>query len=117
MFYSPKLYLRDPWVSLPLLASLALQAAMWWYIVSKIPRTGEQIFLHYNIMFGIDLVGEWWKILFAPISGAAVLIINYLLSFTLYSANRFLARLLAVFTTCFETLLLIGAVLIVRLNI
>ncbi|OGH68621.1 MAG: hypothetical protein A2754_01885 [Candidatus Magasanikbacteria bacterium RIFCSPHIGHO2_01_FULL_47_8] len=117
MFYSPKLYLRDWWVAVPLVVSAALQVVMWWYITSKISPTNEQIFLHYNIMFGIDLVGEWWKIFFAPIAGVAVLLINYFLSFSLYGSNKFLARLLSVFTICFQALLLVGVVIIVRLNI
>ena len=117
MFYSPKLYIRDQWVFVPFLVSAVLQAVMWWYITSKVPPTNEQIFLHYNVMFGIDLVGDWWKIFFGPIAGVAVLLINYFLSFTLYSSNKFLARLLSVFTPCFQALLLIGVVIIVRLNI
>lgn len=117
MFYSPRLYFRDWRINVPLAGSVILQAIMWWYVAARISPTSEQIFLHYNIIFGIDLVGEWWKMFYLPASGAGILLVNYLLSYFLYGSDRLLARLISFLTVFIEILLLVGIVLIVRLNI
>lgn len=115
MFYFPKLYLRDPWIFGPLTASFILQAAQWWYIAANVRSTADQIFLHYNIIFGIDLIGPWWKIFLPPAAGLAFLAINFFLSFFLYRFDRLLARLLPLFTVGVEAVLLAAIAAIVGL--
>ncbi len=115
--YSPHLYLKDKTILVPMVGSVLLMAAMWWYVVSRISPTNDAIFLHYNTIFGIDLVGEWWKIFFAPVIGVGVFLVNYFLSFAFYATNKLPSRFFSFFTLFFEALLLVGVVLIVRLNI
>lgn len=115
--YSPKLYLRDWWIAAPLGAIAAIQGLMWWYVFSHIHPAAEQIFLHYNVIFGVDLVGDWWRIFYLPAGGAIIFLANYPLSFLFYRGDRFLARLLAVATAAGEAFLLLAVVLIVGLNI
>ena len=52
---------------IPLSFSGLLQVWDWWYVVSNIHSSSGQIFLHYTSLFGVDLVGEWWKIFYLPI--------------------------------------------------
>lgn len=117
MFYSPKLYFRDLWVSAPLLGAILVQISAWWYLISNIRSDAGQIFLHYNIIFGVDLVGDWWRIYYLPLAGILVILLNYFFSFMLYSADKFLARLLCAWVLFFHLFLMIGAILLVRLNI
>ena len=117
MFYPPKLYLKDRYISLPGLASLLLTLFMAWYAVTRIHPTSDSIFLHYNVFFRIDLVGEWWKLWLIPAFGGGVLILNFLVSYFIYSNNKFLSRLLIALTAFVEITILIGLVLIVGLNI
>ena len=116
MFFSPKLYFRDLWISLPLAAIVGVQTFMWIYILYYIHPSPDQYFLHYNITFGVDLAGEWWKILYLPISGLAVFVINYFLSFYFYGIEKFMSRLLVLAATGFHAFLLVATVLIVGLN-
>ena len=117
MFYSPKLYLRDFWISLPLLGVVLIQLFIWGYLISAIKPAMGQIFLHYNIIFGVDLVGDWWRIYYLPLAGVLVILLNYFFSWMLYSVDKFLARLLSSWALFFHLFLLIGAILLVRLNI
>ncbi|MBU0546276.1 hypothetical protein KKA13_03420 [Patescibacteria group bacterium] len=116
MFFSPKLYLRDLWISIPLAGAVTAQIFMWTYILYYIHPSPDQFFLHYNITFGVDLAGEWWKILLLPISGLAVFLINYFLSFYFYGVEKFLSRLLVLIAGIFHVFLVIATVLIVGLN-
>ncbi len=117
MFYSLKLYFRDPWVSAPLLGSILIQIFLWWYLIANIHPEAGQIFLHYNIIFGVDLVGSWWKIYLIPLAGVAVALLNYFFSLMFYSVDKFLARLMSGWVLFFHLFLLIGIILLVRLNI
>ncbi len=117
MFYSPKLYFRDLWISAPLLGSILIQIFLWWDLISNIGSDAGQVFLHYNIIFGVDLVGDWWKLYLTPLVGVAVILLNYFFSFMFYSADKFLARLLSFWVLFFHIFLMTGLILLIRLNI
>jgi hypothetical protein len=116
MFYSPKLYLRDRWVLVPLLGVILIQIFFWWYLIANIRSDAGQIFLHYNIIFGVDLVGDWWRIYLLPLVGTVVILLNYFFSFMFYSVDKFLARLMSGWVLFFHLFLMIGIILLVRLN-
>jgi len=117
MFYSPKLFVRDYWVGVPLIIAGVSVIFIWWYVLSRLHPGSEQIFLHYNAIFGIDLVGAWWQILYLPAAGTAIWLINFLSALWFYRADKFLARLLAVLSAVWEIFLAVAAFLIVGLNI
>jgi len=114
--YSPRLFFRDWWISAPLIATAIIQIYIWYLLLANIRPSLGQVFLHYNIIFGVDLVGEWWKIFYLPIVGLLVLLLNYALSFALYRSYKFLGRLLSFAVFIFHGFLLVGIALLVRMN-
>ncbi|HLD60858.1 MAG TPA: hypothetical protein VJA27_01865 [Patescibacteria group bacterium] len=119
MPYAFKLYNRDYWIVFPFLMSVVLAAVGFTYIAMRLGPTTDQVFLHYNIIFGIDLSVEgtaWWKMYLFPGIGALLVAVNYLLAWLLYARDQLLARLLAVATPLFEIFLTIGIFLITSLN-
>lgn len=117
MLYSLKLFLRDKWITLPLLAVILAQIFIWWLILSSFDFSSGRIFLHYNIIFGVDLVGDWWKILNMPLGGLLVLSVNYFLSLVFYRSDRFLSRLLGFWTLLIHIFLAVSVFLLVRINV
>ena len=117
MFYSPKLWLRDWWIHVPLIISLVLQVLMWWYLIAHFNSSSEQVFLHYNIVFGVDLVGNWWQIFYFPAGGLFALLINYFFAWGIYSTDRLLSRFLSVLTALITLLLSVAVWLISGINI
>ncbi len=101
---------------MPLVGVILIQIFLWWYLISNIHSDAGQIFLHYNIIFGVDLVGDWWKIYLLPLAGVVVILLNYFFSGLLYSVDKFLARLLSGWVLFFHLFLMIGTILLVRLN-
>lgn len=116
MFYSPKLYFRDPWTAWPLVGTILIQAFLWWSLIFYIRPDAGQVFLHYNIVLGVDLVGDRWQIFYLPATGVLVLLINYLFSSGAYLFDKFLARFLSFWVLFFHIFLLVGVWLLVRLN-
>lgn len=117
MFYLLKIFFKDPWVLLPLIISALSEGYMWYYILSNLGGRNDNLFLHYNIIFGVDLVGSWWKILFLPLGGLAVIVVNYLLSLWLYNIDKIVARMLTMFCGVFLLFLSLAVYLIVDINL
>ena len=117
MFYSFKLYLRNWKHFIPLALVLAIQLFIWVYLAINIKPGIERVFLHYNIIFGVDLLGSWWKIYLFPLAGILVAFINYGLSFFLYKIDKFLSALLSFWALFFHFFLLAVIILLVRLNL
>ena len=81
------------------------------------PQTSEQAFLHYNILFGVDAIGESWKVFYAPFLGFFILIINALLGWILYRKDKFMAQILNFITCLCQIFIVIASFLLVFLNI
>ena len=73
--------------------------------------------LHYNIYFGIDLIGAWYQIFIFPGLGLAFLLINAVIIYLFYQKEKFLAQLLAMVTVLVELGLLASLFLITLLNL
>lgn len=101
--------------------SLALgvffQLVIWWYVARRFGYLEQPIFLHYNVIFGVDLVGEWWKIWLFPVAGLAVLLVNFLIAYFCYAVEVLLARFVAVGAVLFELLIFIAVVHAAGLNL
>ncbi|OGH69385.1 MAG: hypothetical protein A3I29_03990 [Candidatus Magasanikbacteria bacterium RIFCSPLOWO2_02_FULL_44_11] len=117
MFYSFKLYLADRWIMVMTLLALAVFCFHGWYAINHIRPTEENVFLHYNIVFGTDLVGEWQAQLLPLLVGAVILITNSFLSWMFYGSNRLLGRLLVSFSFFIQISLVVGQVFMLNLNL
>lgn len=116
-FYPIKLYLR----SLPNLISLSLSVilniAIWVWLLWQIRPQEEPIFLHYNILFGVDYVGAWWRIIFLPVTGLVIILFNATFGWLLYNRDTFIAYVLNTVSVLLQIFLLITASLLVFLNV
>lgn len=116
MFYPFRLFIKDRWILLSLIVTVFLVGFMGWHTFSKIKPTDQLLSLHYNIIFGVDLIGEWWKMRFLPAGGLVMAVANFGVSHLLYAKRRGLSRFLAVITALLEILLLVAVILLVGLN-
>lgn len=93
-----------------------MQAFLWLFLFINIPQGEGQIFLHYNIVIGVDKVGNWWQIFYLPAIGVMVLLVNVIFGLFVYRADKFLARVLTGWVLLFHIFLLAGIIFLVRLN-
>lgn len=117
MFYLLKVFFKDPWVVLPLLVSAISQIYMWPYILMNLAQRKGTLFLHYNVVFGVDLVGAWWKIFFLPLAGLIIIVLNF--GAALYSRNsdKVISRMFTVFAAVFQLFLVLAVYLTVQINL
>jgi hypothetical protein len=116
-YYPIKLYIKNLPNLIMLGSSLILNIAVWFWLFWQIRPQEEQIFLHYNILFGVDLVGSWWRIVFVPLSGLLIIIVNAILGWVLFRKDKFASQLLNATSVVCQIFLLIVASLLVFLNV
>lgn len=60
---------------------ILLQVSAWLQAVNIFRKfSGNFLILHYNIDFGIDLVGDSYKIFYIPLAGFFILLLNLIIS-------------------------------------
>lgn len=115
--YPIKLYIKH-WPTLLCVGiSLLLNIATWIWLLIEIGPQIEPVFLHYNIMFGVDYVGEWWQVLYLPISGFAIIAVNAATGWLLFGRDKFLAQILNSIGLFCQLFLFIAAALLIFLNV
>lgn len=62
------------------LASVVCNGVIWAYVLLKMRPSSDPAVLHYTIYFGIDRVGEWWRVYFLPLSGLVIIGVNGLVA-------------------------------------
>ena len=115
--YPIKLYFKHlpHLIMLPL--GLLLNLASWVWLLWQIKPQPDPIFLHYNVLFGVDFIGEWWKVLYLPIVGLFIFLLNGILAWVLFSKDKFVAELLNFVSVFCQVIILIAAALLVFLNV
>jgi len=64
-----------------LIFNILLQIVAWWQAFSiKSRLSGDLLILHYNVDFGVDLIGEPNRIFYFPLIGLLVLLFNFILT-------------------------------------
>jgi len=107
---------RDKKIAGLLYSSVFLNLFGWIYICIKFSRTAEEIPLHYNTLFGVDSVGQWYKLLTIPLIGLGILGINSILAFYFYLRGKTnLTNLLLGVLLAVQIILLISILLISNL--
>ena len=79
------------------------------------PRA-EAIFLHYTTYQGTDFVGMWYLAYLIPVFSAAVLGMNATLAYYLSSKDKLLGYLFSIGSAVVSVFLVLGTILIARLN-
>ena len=108
--------LRNKIIGFGILISMLLNIGIWIVLYIYIKPSHDPIYLHYNIYFGIDLIGEWYRIYLIPLTGLVIILVNYLAGVIMYSSKRVLSYLLVIFAVPVNMFLALSAILIVYIN-
>lgn len=113
-----RVYLRDRMVLIPIIVAVVLQLLTWGFLLWQgLALRGEaNIPLHYNIYFGVDLIGPWYGIFFPAGFGFLALLINIVFIGIAYEWQRLLSYLFSLGTVLVELILLVASVFIILLN-
>lgn len=115
--YPFKLYLHDTPTIIFIGSSLALNIASFLWLALRIRPDLGQIFLHYNILFGVDLLGTWYQVFFIPAIGLLILIVNAVVGWLLFHRDKFAGHLLNFTSVMVQLFVLVASGLLIFLNV
>lgn len=100
-----------------LIGSIILNAVNWGLIAFFIRPVDFPIILHYNVYFGVDVIGAWWQVYYLPLIGLTVLLANTILGYIFYQQKeRIVAHLLmlAIFIVQIAMTIAVACLLIIN---
>lgn len=115
--YPLKLYLKQTPNMVLLGLSLVLNLAIWGWLLYNIRFQEDAVFLHYTILFGVDLTGSWYKVYSMPFLGLCLLFLNALMGWVVYDKDELVAFIMNGVTAIVHVFLLIAASILVFLNV
>lgn len=94
-----------------------VNAANWLVLMIFIQPVDLPLILHYNVYFGVDIMGNWREVFFSPAIGIVLFIINFLLAFYFYkSRERIISYLLMIGTLMIQCGMLIYSISLIVIN-
>lgn len=106
LYYDIAKSYEDWFIQMNLMLSIILNLSMWILIYKRVEPTQEPVPLHYNIQFGISLIGEWYKIFVIPVLGIIITAVNFFFAYFLFKLGRIFSYLLTASATVMQAILL-----------
>jgi hypothetical protein len=88
---------------------LVANLADWVILKIFIQPVDFPIILHYNVYFGVDMLGDWKQVFILPFLGLILFIINFLLSLYFYNQKERIASYILLMATLMIQLSLVVA--------
>ncbi len=92
-------FFRSALVQWVIIAAIFVNLANWGFIAYFIRPVDFPIILHYNIYFGVDVIGDWRQIYFLPAIGLLILSVNTVLGYLFYKQKERIAAHLLLLAT------------------
>lgn len=109
-------FLKDNLIRLNLFFSLLANFLLWLFLIWQVKSFSNLIFLHYNIYFGIDRLGEWHEIFILPALGLVFLIANFIFAKLTFDKEKILSYFLASAGSFLQLLFISASVFIILIN-
>ena len=77
----------------------------------------QAVALHYNAVFGVDLLGAWYQVLLLPAVGLGIFLANTLFSHQVWEKEHLLSYLFSTATIVAEGTLFVAVLFITLLNL
>lgn len=115
-------YREDIVVKISFIFSILVNIFIWLVLYYKIYPLSYlteygQIFLHYNVYFGIDNIGQWSKTFIIPLLGLFIILFNNLLAYNFYLKEKLISQVLVVSQAVLQVILFAAAIFVILLNI
>ncbi|HPN96577.1 MAG TPA: hypothetical protein PLK35_02310 [Candidatus Moranbacteria bacterium] len=110
-------YFQNKTNSWLLFLSLLADLINWAVLVIFLRTSTSNIILHYNVYFGVDMIGNWKQTLLLPAIGLVIFAINFLLSrYFYFNKEKVASYILLAATFMAQTSLLIAALGVIIIN-
>lgn len=111
-----RLFLKDRWILGVFLPPFIISCVLLLVVLLFFPKQ-ENVVLHYNVYFGIDLLGPWQNMLLIPIALMAITMFNAVAAAFIWRWDRLTSYILGLGTMIITTLGAVATGLLFYLNI
>jgi hypothetical protein len=115
--YPIKLYLKHKSTYIPLAVALFLNIIIWGWLLYNIGFSTDSVFLHYTILFGVDLTGSALTVYSLPGLGLCLIFFNACIGWFMYEKDEFVAQSANVISCILHFFLFIATCILVFLNV
>jgi hypothetical protein len=84
-------FFHNPIVQWVMIVAIFVNLADWAALAVFIRPVDFPLILHYNVYFGVDIIGSWWQSYFLAFTGSVILIVNAVLSYFFYGRKERIA--------------------------
>lgn len=126
-FYKISKFLDNPYredlvVKISFILSIIINLVIWLALYFKLHPFSYlteygQIYLHYNIYFGIDNIGYWYVPFIIPALGLFIILFNNILAYIFYLQEKIISYVLIIFQAALQMVLFAAAIFVILLNI
>jgi len=97
--------------------SLIINITEWIILKIFVRPVDFPIIMHYNVYFGVDLLGNWKQVFVLPLVGVILFIINFILAIHFYNLKeRIASYLLLIAVLMLQLSLLVASVSVIIIN-
>ena len=108
--------LKDRLIFVSQVLAVILNIILWLAVGGKFGWSAEKIPLHFNVVYGIDLLGSARQVYIIPLTGAVLFVVNTALAALLYSREKIFSYFLSFTSLLIQVILLVAVVGIIVLN-
>ena len=113
---SKKSFISDKFNLLPLSLSLLINIIHWVMLLIKIKPSASSIVLHYNVVYGVDLVDKASFIYTIPATALAIFLLNLAVSNYLYRREKLAAYFLNLSGIMVQIIFLVATLSLIVIN-
>jgi len=111
-----KEFLKDIANKILMSSSLILNIGLFLFFWFFIKQSNVPIVLHYNVNWGVDILGEVKSIFILPIAGLFILLLNGFLAANLWDKNKTLSYFFTAITLLAQFFLVVGGIALYIIN-
>jgi len=101
---------RDKFSMFVLLTNVFLNISIWIFLIFRLEPSEYPVPLHFNIYFGIDVIDKWSQAFLIPGIGLVVIFLNLILSYLVFSKEKFIAHFLLASSLFVQILLFLAGI-------
>lgn len=108
--------IKDRFILINFGLALIINLLLAFLLYTEIEHSGLPIYLHYNVYFGVDLIGDWTQVFILPAAGLFIWIVNLSLAYLLYIKEKILSYFLAAAVLLASVFIFIAGLLVIWIN-
>ena len=113
---SKKSFIQDPQNFVSLGIALLINIIHWVVLLFKIQPSDERILLHYNVVYGSDIVDKSYYIYFIPSLALFFLVLNSLVSSTMYKREKLASHFLNIASIAVQVIFITASIVLIIAN-